>query len=321
MTSWTRSRCSSRSWLDSALSFVIKPPSSKGGGGFMRSEDAVFYIEIDYLEGRNRSCDVFKAMGSYVEAFEDLFQIIVKSSEIDGDFAFAIEGVEQGCIIAKFKSAGSAIVQGFFGLMANSAMDLVDNLQDRTNVDSVEDLVQLSDILQASIDKNTSKSDFGSYVDPKDLARPVRKICIANKKIRDGESVVIGNIQNKRSSSVNVGLRFDKRLKDIFNSASKEFQGVDLVYADKTVNSGDDEWTFRSKKSGFKYVAKLEDFEWLAKYQRGEIKPIGPHDLITVLVRYNYDSYHGKTTRPFDAVITKVERVDYEQEQLVRNLF
>ena len=58
----------------------------------MRSEDAVFYIEIDYLEGRNRSCDVFKAMGSYVEAFEDLFQIIVKSSEIDGDFAFAIEG-------------------------------------------------------------------------------------------------------------------------------------------------------------------------------------------------------------------------------------
>ena len=147
------------------------------------------------------------------------------------------------------------------------------------------------------------------------------KFVLQIKKIRDGESVVIGNIQNKRSSSVNVGLRFDKRLKDIFNSASKEFQGVDLVYADKTVNSGDDEWTFRSKKSGFKYVAKLEDFEWLAKYQRGEIKPIGPHDLITVLVRYNYDSYHGKTTRPFDAVITKVERVDYEQEQLVRNLF
>jgi len=35
MTSWRRSRCSWPSWLDSALSFVIKPPSSEGDGGFM----------------------------------------------------------------------------------------------------------------------------------------------------------------------------------------------------------------------------------------------------------------------------------------------
>ncbi|PLM42302.1 hypothetical protein CWM85_41370, partial [Klebsiella michiganensis] len=69
-----------------------------------------FGIRIDYKVGRNRPEKVFEAMAMYINAYEDLIQLLSQTIGCKEEFSFVLDTVEKGSIITYLKKRQGQVV-------------------------------------------------------------------------------------------------------------------------------------------------------------------------------------------------------------------
>ncbi|QXB30045.1 hypothetical protein I6L35_02205 [Aeromonas sp. FDAARGOS 1405] len=247
-------------------------------------------IKLDYLKDRSNPAEVFEAMASYINAYQDLGQLLSSSIGLDTDFSFQLNDIEKGSILSKLSVISDKIDNLLEAAFYNSGNELFKELIDEESTESEEQVEQLAAKLESSLAQNIPPQMIDPYIDRQNLSFVLSKFSNANQKIRNGESVTFKNGESNRSEcKINTSWRFLGNPREMFQGDTKSHETDDRLYVKISVNEGNSVWSFRSTLLNRSFPARILQKEWLERYQAGLIPAIGPKDIIKA--RNKYDVY------------------------------
>lgn len=255
--------------------------------------DSELFIKVDYNIGRKNPAQIFEAMALYIHAQRDFCQLLANSIDLDADFEFKLNAVQEGSIVTKidsfFKCVDGCLEKAFYTSGKKLYSSLVEATQTEDQVDAIATSVE--DDLAEMVPGRLIHPD----IDRQGLAVVLDKISEANKKMQPGETVSICTGELDTYTALNTNWNFVGDPKKMFSGKTEFFDGRDKLFATIQVNEGNSVWTFKSPATQRKFSARITDKDWLTRYQAGLVKAIGPLDMIEADLSYSiYTPPEGK---------------------------
>ncbi|MBA0185011.1 hypothetical protein H0261_14825 [Pectobacterium versatile] len=261
-----------------------------------------FGIKIDYKVGRNRPEKVFEAMALYINAYEDLIQLLSQTIGSKENFSFVLEDVERGSIITFLKKQHEQVVDLITEKILKEVSETTKDLKEISNIETEEQI----DEIAGNVDERLAESfpDIFSIaqpqVDKKTLAKILKRIADANLNMRQDESVDLildHNIDNP--IKLNTKFKFSADLEELYIEDKVHKNGVtDRLFIVKPVNDGNSRWDCKSLNMNQRFDAVMMDKTWLERYQTGLVPAIGPSDIMlakmNLIVKTKKDSKSNK---------------------------
>lgn len=252
-------------------------------------------IKIDYLQKRKNPAQVFEAMGLYINAYQDLCQLLANSVDLEVAFELELNSVSTGSIISKLSSVSSSIANYIEEALYSSGSALSSELMDISETETEAEVNSIAIALEADIRKKINSNIVPPHIDRQGLAYVLTEFSNANKKLQSGEVVQLGAANSDYLSKFNVDWRFSGDASKMFIGDTSDFNGRDKLYTMIQVNEGNSVWSFKSAAMERKFPAKIVDKDWLQRYQAGLIAPIGPLDIMDAELSYSiYTPPDGK---------------------------
>lgn len=260
-----------------------------------------FGIRIDYKVGRNRPEKIFEAMALYINAYEDLIQLISNTIGCKDEFSFVLDDVEKGSITTYLKKFKGQAIDLVTAKILNEASETT---KDLTGISSVESEAEIDEIAD-NLDERLTESFPDLFtiahpqVDKKNLAKILKRLADANLNIRSDENVEL--ILDKKTDhpiKVNTNFKFSVNLDDLYIEGKIHQNGVtDKLFVVKPVNDGNSRWDCKSLNMNQRFDAVMMDKRWLEKYQSGLVPAIGPSDIMVAKLNLIIKSKHDNKTR------------------------
>ncbi|EKN5093106.1 hypothetical protein ACSMDK_25090 [Yersinia enterocolitica] len=280
-----------------------------------------FGIRIDYKVGRNRPEKIFEAMALYINAYEDLIQLISNTIGCKDEFSFVLDDVEKGSIttyLKKFKGQAIDLVT------AKILNEVSETTKDLSGISSVESETEIDEIAD-NLDERLTESFPDLFtiaqpqVDKKALAKILKRLADANLNIRSDEKVdLILDKKIDHPIKVNTNFKFSANLDDLYVEGKIHENGVtDKLFVVKPVNDGNSRWDCKSLNMNQRFEAVMMDKRWLEKYQSGLVPAIGPSDIMVAKLNLIIKSKNdNKTSKIIHAEIIEVLNIIENTEGL-----
>jgi hypothetical protein len=215
-------------------------------------------IKLDYLKDRSNPAEVFEAMASYINAYQDLGQLLSSSIGLDTDFSFQLNDIEKGSILSKLSVISDKIDNLLEAAFYTSGNELFKELIDEESTESEEQVEQLAAKLESSLAQNIPPQMIDPYIDRQNLSFVLSKFSNANQKIRNGESVTFKNGESNHSEcQINTRWRFLGNPREMFQGDTKSHETDDRLYVKISVNEGNSVWSFRSTLLNRSFPARI----------------------------------------------------------------
>ncbi|KFD19490.1 hypothetical protein [Yokenella regensburgei] len=243
-----------------------------------------FGIRIDYKAGRNRPEKVFEAMAMYINAYEDLIQLLSQTVGCKEEFSFVLDTVEKGSIITYLKKRHEQAVDLVTATILKEVKETSKILK---GISTIEGEKQIDEIAE-KVDERLTKafpetfSIAQSEIERKTLARILKRLADANLNMRQDESVdLILNKNKDMAVKLNTHFKFSANLDDLYVEGKIHKNGItDRLFIVKPVNDGNSRWDCKSLNMNQRFDAVMMDKIWLERYQTGLIPAIGPSDIM-----------------------------------------
>lgn len=268
-------------------------------------------IKIDFAKNRQHPAEVFQAMSGYIEAYQDICQILVGSCGGKEEFELQLDAVEAGSVASLLKAVPGRLREYCSSVLFKSASALIDDLSSIEVTSTEEDV----DILALQLESELAKSGLGEMVSPhidrQALAHALCKLSEANKKLQAEEKVLTSLSSDNKIIAINTHWRFNANPKEMFLGSTKPHCVVDKLYVKMPVNIGKGVWQLLSASTERSYSARIADLKWLEDYQLGIIQAIGPKDIMEADVAYEiYTPPLGKGKPQIrNAKVTRVVKI------------
>ncbi|MBW9464618.1 hypothetical protein [Enterobacter roggenkampii] len=261
-----------------------------------------FGIRIDYKVGRNRPEKVFEAMAMYINAYEDLIQLLSQTIGCNDEFNFVLDAVEKGSIITFLKKKHEQTVDLVTSKILKEAGDTTKVLQGISNIASEEQIDEIAEKVDESLTKSFPElfTIAQPQVEKKTLAKILKRLADANLNLRQDETVdLILNNKKDEAVKVNTDFKFSANLDDLYIEDKILKNGVtDKLFIVKPVNDGNSRWDCKSLNMNQRFDAVMMDKIWLERYQSGLIPAIGPSDIMlakmNLVIKSKKDSKSNK---------------------------
>lgn len=270
-------------------------------------------IKIDYNVDRRNPEDIFSAMALYISSQKKYGQLLAKALDLDVNYDLVLSDIERGSI----KSVLGSIADGLGAFINNQSMNLINDLVEVDNLDSIDKIETLIGNQEVRIKEELNK--ISPHLDRVNFTEIVSDISTANKLLQKGEKVEISHrsSENENVYHLNTKMRLSVLPEEMIVkgehivNTTKDY--LDIV---KPVNFGDSQWLVRSRTTGKQYLAFMEDKTWLNKYQTGQLPVITAKYCMIAIIKV--DAY--KTKKKLDikrAEIIKV--IDIVSSEEVQN--
>lgn len=243
-------------------------------------------IRIDFAEERQRPAEVFQAMSCYIEAYQALGQVIVNALGDTEDFALQLESIEAGSVASFIKAVPGRVKGWMSSAIIESGFQLADTLSGVESTATEGEVDAIASVLENELAKSEHPQMIDPKIDRKELAYALQKFSEANKKLMPDESVETSLADTENVTPINTHWRFNANPKNMFLGLTTSFNGVDRLYVRAPVNIGKGAWSMVSVTTGSRYNANIIDVKWLADYQNGLVRPIGPKDVMEAEVSF-----------------------------------
>ena len=267
--------------------------------------DSQISIKIDYNANRKNPEDIFSAMSLYISAQKKYGNLLAKSLDLDIVYDLILSDIERGSI----KSILGSLANGLGVFINNQSMNLIRDIVDVQNIDSVDKIESLITEQENKIQEEYNK--IAPHLDRVIFTEVITDISTANRLLEKGETVEVGHKFNNEDNvyPLNTRMRVSVLPEEMIakgehiNSTSKDY--LDII---KPVNFGDSQWLVRSRTTGKQYLAFMEDKAWLNKYQTGQLPVITARHCMVAIIKI--EAYKTKRkTEIKRANILKVEKL------------
>ena len=237
-------------------------------------------IKIDFVKERKRPAEIFQAMSSYIEAYEAIGQVMVRSFDTQNEFALRLEDVETGSIASRLKAVPGRLKGWCETAVFESSMKLAESIGDLESTTTEEEVNQLASEVETELAKFNVEQMVAPQIDRKAFAYALHKLSEANKRLLPEESASASIVETENVTAINTHWRFNANPKEMFLGVTETKMCADKLYVRAPVNIGKGAWSMLSASTNSRYNAKIVDATWLDQYQDGLIPPIGPKDVM-----------------------------------------
>lgn len=253
-------------------------------------------IKLDYLEDRKNPAEIFDAMSLYINAYRDFGQLMTNSMGIKGDFDFQLNAIESGSILSKLSSLPGKLDAIFEEAIYKSGNSTFEDLVDIDETETEQQVEELAINIEKTLSNNVPNQIAEPLIDRQHLAYVLKAFSKANEKTKCGEGVIFKSSNDQGNECrLNTKWRFTGNPKEMFQGSTESHETKLKLFAKIPVNEGNSVWTFRCEKIKQPFSAKVTHKDWLDRYQKGLIQPVGPKDTMDTLVSYDiYTPPKGK---------------------------
>ena len=250
-------------------------------------EEQVVEFHLNYNKNRNNPAELFHAMAEFIETYQDLGQVLSDAIESETRFAFELQEVTKGSILAKLAlkvekwTRPDPLLKSFTG-----EISLPCDVKSRTN----------AEIERLKTEINSQKiSRIEPYISDLDIALAMDKWSEANKKLLPDEHLTICNEGENLSNVIpfDQSFRFTGDPKKMFSRDKGHHDGEEVVEIFKPCNKGNSQWEFVSIKTKRTYKAEILHKKWLEDYQNSKTR-LGGQDYLRVHSKYDVITENGK---------------------------
>lgn len=152
------------------------------------------------------------------------------------------------------------------------------------------------------------------YIDPITFAEIMNDFSDGGKQLQPKEHFeVIESVDTEESNKV---ISFDRSFRsyvsisELKKAKPQPFDGDDTFIAIKPCNVGDGAWWVKSTITHRSFYVRIQDSEWLARYQSGKLPAVVANDLIKVNLVCDVIVNKTGGARNVNAYVTKVHGVE-----------
>ncbi|WP_244956969.1 hypothetical protein [Enterovibrio norvegicus] len=152
------------------------------------------------------------------------------------------------------------------------------------------------------------------YIDPITFAEIMKDFSDGGKQLQPSEHFeVIESVDTEESGKV---IPFDRSFRshvsisELKKAKPQPFDGDDIFIAIKPCNVGDGAWWVKSTITHRSFYVRIQDSEWLAKYQSGKLPAVVANDLIKVNLVCDVIVNKTGGARNVNAYVKKVHGVE-----------
>lgn len=279
-------------------------------------------LKYDYLPNRSNPAAVFDTMAKYVKSYDDLGNLLAESIGLKDDFTFQLISVNHGSIKSRLGAAKGRLKSLVTEAIFDSAVHLHSDLTAVEETSSEEEVMAIAKGLEEQLARaldSTGEALNPPIVDPKRLAEVLQSLSAANDSTMNGETLRISSSTGR--CDMNMSWRFTGDPKEMFSEKVSHFKGQLQIRVKISVNQGSQAWAVTALKNNLTFYAKVQNEEWLKRYQEVDIAPISAKDVVTAEIEYDvYDLPTGTEIK--NAKITNVlsiERYKGTQSDLFDN--
>lgn len=221
-------------------------------------------------------------MIGYIEGYQIIGQAIASSIGHHQDFNLKLGDIKQGSLVAILSAIPGKLYNKIESYVFEGSQELLNSLNSSQPTQSEKEIEALANQLEEKI--NYSDISLSAHIDRSKLAQGLHLLSAANEKLLPEEKVTITG--KGKVVSIDTHWRFTADLGELF--AGKEITQCtrDRLLVKTAVNIGKGVWQFKSISTHQSFSARIEDIDWLRRYQEALIKPIGPKDVMEAEVCY-----------------------------------
>ncbi|MEZ8321538.1 hypothetical protein AB6C72_24355 [Vibrio splendidus] len=274
-------------------------------------------LRLEHLELRDHPEDLLYSLHCYTKGYRRFIELVGTQVEPNLIPVFQLDHVERGSIKLKNKVGYKPSLVNWLGYQLTKllAEDITDeNLQDKVTSleESVGKLINDEDLGEDLDEGLVERPD--PYIDPITFAEIMDNFSDGGRQLQQKEYFeVIESVDGVDSDNVipfNRTFRSHVSISELKKAKPEPFDGDDTFIAIKPCNVGDGSWWVKSTITQRSFYVRIQDAEWLAKYQSGRLPAVVANDLISV--NLVCDMIVNKTggARNVNAYVTKVHKVE-----------
>ncbi|WP_273057564.1 MULTISPECIES: hypothetical protein [Shewanella] len=272
-------------------------------------------LRLEHLKMRNCPEDMILALHCYTRAYRKFVELLGEQIEPESLAVFQLDHIEEGSVKLKNKVGYKPSITNFIGFMLTKLLvdDATDeNLESKAQVLETETAGFIRKLGDAS-DKDLI-GHHDPYVDRITLAEIMKDISDGGQLLMPKEHFEV--IEESDDSLPKNVIKFEPEFRshvsisDLKKSKPEPFNGPDTIIALRPCNVGYSSWYVESVVTKRKFFVRIEDSEWLTKYQSGRMSVVRANDLISVNLVCDVVTSNSGNARNVNAKITNVNNVE-----------
>ncbi|RBM53998.1 hypothetical protein DLR69_12295 [Vibrio paracholerae] len=270
-------------------------------------------LRLEHLELREQPEDLLYSLHFYTKGYRRFIELVGTQVEPNLIPVFQLDYVERGSIKLKNKIGYEPSFINWLGYMLTKLLS-----EDITDENLKEKVSELEEKTAEFIEETCSNDDLmekpDPYIDPITFAEIMNDFSNGGKLLQSKEHFeVIESVDAEESKKV---IPFDRSFRsyvsisELKKAKPQPFDGDDTFIAIKPCNVGDGAWWVKSIITHRSFYVRIQDSEWLAKYQSGKLPTVVANDLIKVNLVCDVIMNKTGGARNVNAYVTKVHGVE-----------
>lgn len=270
-------------------------------------------LRLEHLKLREQPEDLLYSLHCYTKGYRRFIELVGAQVEPNLIPVFQLDYVERGSIKLKNKIGYKPSFINWLGYMLAKLLS-----EDITDENLKEKVSELEEKTAEFIEKTCPHDDLlekpEPYIDPITFAEVMNDFSDGGKQLRPEEHFEViesvGDEESKNVISFDRSFRSYVSISELKKAKPQPFDGDDTFIAIKPCNVGDGAWWVQSTITGRSFYVRIQDSEWLAKYQSGKLPTVVANDLITVNLVCDVIVNKTGGARNVNAYVTKVHKVE-----------
>lgn len=270
-------------------------------------------LRLEHLKLREQPEDLLYSLHCYTKGYRRFIELVGAQVEPNLIPVFQLDYVERGSIKLKNKIGYKPSFINWLGYMLAKLLS-----EDITDENLKEKVSELEEKTAEFIEKTYPHDDLlekpEPYIDPITFAEVMNDFSDGGKQLQPEEHFEViesvGDEESKNVISFDRSFRSYVSISELKKAKPQPFDGNDTFIAIKPCNVGDGAWWVKSTITGRSFYVRIQDSEWLAKYQSGKLPAVVANDLITVNLVCDVIVNKTGGARNVNAYVTKVHKVE-----------
>ncbi|MDA0119771.1 hypothetical protein [Vibrio sp. T11.5] len=270
-------------------------------------------LRLEYLELREQPEDLLYSLHCYTKGYRRFIELVGTQVEPNLIPVFQLDYVERGSIKLKNKIGYKPSFINWLGYMLTKLLS--EDITDENLKDKVSELEEkTTEFIEETCPHNDLMEKPDPYIDPITFAEIMNDFSDGGKQLQPKEHFeVIESVDAEESKKV---ISFDRSFRsyvsisELKKAKPQPFDGDDTFIAIKPCNVGDGAWWVKSTITHRSFYVRIQDSEWLARYQSGKLPAVVANDLIKVNLVCDVIVNKTGGARNVNAYVTKVHGVE-----------
>ncbi|HCE3313437.1 TPA: hypothetical protein NG567_005171 [Vibrio parahaemolyticus] len=270
-------------------------------------------LRLEHLQLREKPEDLIYSLHCYTKGYRRFVELVGSQVEPNLIPVFQLDYVERGSIKLKNKIGYEPSFINWLGYKLTELLS-----EDITDQNLKQKVSELEEETAEFIENTCPHDDLlekpEPYIDPITFAEIMNDFSDGGKQLQPKEHFeVIESSDDEESKNVipfSRSFRSHVSISELKKAKPQPFDGDDTFIAIKPCNVGDGAWWVKSTKTHRSFYVRIQDSEWLAKYQSGKLPAVVANDLISVNLVCDVIVNKTGGARNVNAYVTKVHGVE-----------